>query len=112
MQARVSASCQWGIVTAFGGREYVRYEWRNVSPGNEEAARKHHMLDVKDDAVIQKFEITETVTIVEDGTVSVNEAVGYSGLKIAELRALAQTAGIDGHNTMSRSRLITALEAK
>lgn len=66
MQARVSASCKWGIVTAFGGREYVRYEWRNVPHGNEEKAQQHPMLetktpDVADEPIIDKPKPTRKV---------------------------------------------------
>jgi hypothetical protein len=41
MKARVRADSRYPTCTAFGGREYVRYEWRDVpADGLEEAARR------------------------------------------------------------------------
>ena len=46
MQARVKANSPITVVTAFGGHEYVRYEWRSVPDEAEEEAQRHPYLDV------------------------------------------------------------------
>ncbi len=46
MQARVKEKSWISVVTAFGGREYVRYELRTVPVGYEAEAKQHPLLDV------------------------------------------------------------------
>lgn len=46
MKARVKQSSRYGIITAFTGREYVKYEWRLVPDGCEDEAAKHPFLTV------------------------------------------------------------------
>jgi len=49
MEARVSQSSRYGNITAFSGREYVKYEWRTVPAGFEEEAEKNPYLEIKPD---------------------------------------------------------------
>ena len=37
-----------GPVSAFGGIEYVKYEWRDVPPGFEAQAAQHPYLQIED----------------------------------------------------------------
>ncbi len=46
MDARVSGSSRWMTVTAFGGHEYIRDEWRVVPAGCEEEAMSHPFLEI------------------------------------------------------------------
>lgn len=46
MKARVKADYRWGVITAFAGCEYVKYEFRNVPPQFCDAAIAHDALDV------------------------------------------------------------------
>lgn len=45
MLARVKADCQYPIITAFGGLEFVQYEFRQVPAGQEESAQINPYLD-------------------------------------------------------------------
>lgn len=47
MEARVKADCRLNTVTAFGGREYGKRDWRPVPDGEREAAEAHPYLDVR-----------------------------------------------------------------
>ena len=46
MKAR---SNRFSSVTAFGGLEYVRYEWRDVPKGLEQQARGNPFLELQED---------------------------------------------------------------
>lgn len=48
MKAR---SKRFGSITAFSGREFVRYEWRDVPAGFEDEARRNSLLELTDDTV-------------------------------------------------------------
>lgn len=61
MKATVSASFAWKTVTAFGGYEFTKGEWRLVPAGHEAAAIAHPYLDIEDEVTAV---ITETVTAV------------------------------------------------
>lgn len=49
MYAKVKSTHRWLSVTAFGGHEYTKDEYRIVPKESEEAAKKHEMLDVISD---------------------------------------------------------------
>lgn len=58
MKAKVKAGYRWGVITAFAGCEYVKYEFRNVPPQFESAALVHDALDVmleEDQEAVAKF---------------------------------------------------------
>ncbi len=46
MKARVRQDCRWNPVTAFGGQEFIKGEWRSVPEGGEAAAAAHPLLEV------------------------------------------------------------------
>jgi len=48
MRARVKADCRWSSITAFGGLEMVRDEWRQVPAGCEDEARRNPYLEVEE----------------------------------------------------------------
>lgn len=45
MKARVKQDYRWKTVTAFGGKEFTKGEWRKVPAGFEEFARRHEALE-------------------------------------------------------------------
>lgn len=47
MRARVKADGRLSVVTAFGGREYTKREWRDVPEGFEGEARVHALLEIE-----------------------------------------------------------------
>lgn len=47
MEARVNQSSRYGVIIAFSGREYVKYEWRLVPAGCEAEAERHPYLEIK-----------------------------------------------------------------
>lgn len=47
MQARVKSTSRYGVITAFTGKEFVRYEWRAVPEGCEDEAKRHPFLEVR-----------------------------------------------------------------
>lgn len=61
MKARVKEDGRLNVVTAFGGREYTKREWRPVPEGSEEAAGKHPLLEVQEQPVL-----SEKVSVVEN----------------------------------------------
>ena len=46
MKARVKEDGRLNVVTAFGGREYTKREWRPVPEGFEAAAEAHPLLEI------------------------------------------------------------------
>lgn len=55
MQAKAKDNYRFGTVTAYGGQEYIKGEWRAVPPIYEAEARAqallpHAILDVREDA--------------------------------------------------------------
>jgi hypothetical protein len=52
MEARVKADGRLNVVTAFGGREFTKGEWRPVPDGFEAAAEAHPLLQVTSEAVL------------------------------------------------------------
>jgi hypothetical protein len=49
MKARIKGNCRWGVITAFSGCEYVKYEFRNVPAPFESQAVNHPALEVEAD---------------------------------------------------------------
>jgi hypothetical protein len=49
MRARVKEDGRLNVVTAFGGREYTKREWRPVPEGFEAAAEAHPLLVTADE---------------------------------------------------------------
>jgi pyruvate/2-oxoglutarate dehydrogenase complex dihydrolipoamide acyltransferase (E2) component len=55
MKAKVKESWPWGIVQAFAGRQYVKYEWRPVPAGAEAEAERlagRGLLDLNEAVVL------------------------------------------------------------
>jgi hypothetical protein len=48
MQARVKADARWAVMTACGGREFVKSEWRAVPTGAEAEAARMAFLEVRE----------------------------------------------------------------
>lgn len=48
MKARVRSDARWAKVTAFGGAEFVKTEWRDVPERGEAAAASHPDLIIQD----------------------------------------------------------------
>lgn len=46
LQARVKDDYRWGVITACGGAEFVKTEWRNVPLGYSESAKNHPDLEL------------------------------------------------------------------
>ena len=91
MQATVKDSSPWKIITAFGGREYVRGEWRPVPAGCEEEAGRHPYLETNGHE---------------------QDAVDLSTLSLEELRAMGKAARLPFAATMKRETLIAKLSAR
>jgi hypothetical protein len=53
MHVRVKKDSKVLAVTAFGGFQYIRAEWREVPPGSEEEAQKHPYLEIEPKAKIE-----------------------------------------------------------
>ena len=51
MEAKVKSNHRWGTVTAFGGLEFVKSEFRKVPAGLEQEAQAHPFLEINDGAV-------------------------------------------------------------
>jgi len=47
MKMRVRPDCKHSIINAFAGREFVKYEWRDVPVGNEVEAGSHPFLEIQ-----------------------------------------------------------------
>ena len=58
MKAR-TANYPSGPVVAFGGVEYVKYEWRDVPPDSEIAAELHPFLEVEKPKPTPKKTVTK-----------------------------------------------------
>ncbi len=65
MDARVSQSSRYGNITAFSGREYVKYEWRAVPAGFEAEAERNPYLEIKPE------EFTHVVVVSDESETSV-----------------------------------------
>lgn len=94
MQARIKADCKWAVVTAFGGAEFVRYEWRAVPAGSEGEAEGHPYLDAL--AEIDELPVVPDVPLEE--------------LTLEELRLLGKSQGIPSAHSMKRETLIERLK--
>ena len=53
MEATVNADYPVKVLTAFGGREFVKGEWRAVPAGCEAEATKHLHLDTRETPVVE-----------------------------------------------------------
>lgn len=51
MEARVKQDNRYKVVTAFSGREYVKYEWRSVPAEYLVDAARHPYLELREPAV-------------------------------------------------------------
>ncbi len=89
-EARVRETFKWNVVTAFGGHEYCKYEWRRIPVDSKEEADRHPYLDV------QKMK--------ERG-----KPEAPPGLEV--LRAQGKAAGIPRAGVMKRETLETKLAA-
>lgn len=98
MNARVRADSPWKIVTAFGGHEYVRGEWRSVPAGCEEEAGRHPYLETDD--------VQEQAAGQEAGPVDL------VALSLDELRVMGKAARLPFAATMKRETLIAKLSAR
>lgn len=87
MKARVKEDNKLKHVRAFAGYLYNQQEWLAVPVGCEDEARRHPMMDIKED----------------DTEFSLNS------LTVKELRQKAQVQGIAGHG-LKKAELIAALE--
>lgn len=56
MKARVKEDGRLNVVTAFGGREYTKRDWRPVPEGFEAAAEAHPLLITSDELRIANEE--------------------------------------------------------
>lgn len=52
MKARVREDGRLNVVTAFGGREYTKRDWRPVPEGFEAAAEAHPLLVTSDELAV------------------------------------------------------------
>lgn len=59
MKARVKQNHRWPSVVAFSGIEYVKGEWRDVSPQNEQEALIHPYLEIKGKDIPQEQPVEE-----------------------------------------------------
>lgn len=59
MKATVSDSYRFGRLTAFGGIEYTKGEWRDVPVDHEDAARLHPYLELDEDALTEENKVAE-----------------------------------------------------
>jgi hypothetical protein len=66
MDARVNQSSRYGTITAFSGREYVKYEWRVVPAGFEAEAARHPYLEVKPVEVESEPQPEPPVALIEE----------------------------------------------
>ena len=48
MEAMVRADARWSNITACGGREFIKSEWRGVPPGMEAEAQRNEYLAVRE----------------------------------------------------------------
>lgn len=48
MQASVKPDCPHKVVTACGGRAFIKGEWRDVPAGEEKSAKANPFLDVRE----------------------------------------------------------------
>lgn len=96
MQARIRPDCLWKVVQAFGGMEYVKYEWRYVPVANEEEAQRHPFLEVEGG-------LTEPAVILPP-----NHLIALS---LEELRAMGKAAKLPFAATMKRETLLARLAA-
>lgn len=63
-------SNRFGSVMAFGGVEYVRYEWRDVPKGLEEQARGNPFLELQEDIAEPEpvaFSLSEPIAVEPPG---------------------------------------------
>lgn len=62
MEAKVKQSARYGIVMAFSGVEFVKYEWRAVPAGFEAQAERHELLETREppaEMIMQPEAMTE-----------------------------------------------------
>lgn len=53
MEAKVKSEYRWNIVTAFGGIEFVKSEFRKVPAGFEKEAQAHPCLEINDGSMAE-----------------------------------------------------------
>lgn len=95
-------------VTAFTGREFVRYEWRAVPVGCEAEAQRladAGILELQDTAVTQETAVSEAEPEPANEPVL---AVDLDGMTVRELQAIAREKGIS-YGGLKKSELIEAL---
>lgn len=66
LEAKVRDDSRLPTVTAFGGREYVRGEWRPVPPEQADSAAAHPMLEVRAAGEVVVEEAVDIVDVVEE----------------------------------------------
>jgi len=100
MEAKVPNDFRFSVVTAFAGREFVKYEYRIVPNGFEIEAENHPML-ITTSAGDLLVTVEDTVVVV---------VTDYSGMKINELRQRAKDAGIAEYEVLRKPALRKMLE--
>ncbi len=101
MNAQVREGAPNKVCTAFGGSEFVWYEWRAVPSGFEHAARGHGYLEVDDvDPDVPVVEVGEIVHPVL--------AVDIEDMTIKDLRAFAKGQGV-AYSGLNKADLVAAL---
>ena len=99
MQARVREQAPNRVCTAFGGHEFVIYEWRDVPSGFEGPARGHSYLEVDDiDPDVQPTEPEGEPVL----------AVDIEDLPFNDLRKMASAKGV-AKRGMKKADLVSAL---
>ena len=63
MLAQVKKDCRYPIITAFGGLEYVQYEYRAVPVGQENSAKDNPYLDLVDNPYIMDKAVSSAETV-------------------------------------------------
>jgi hypothetical protein len=65
LEARVRADYRIPSVTAFGGREYVKGEWRLVPEGQADSAGAHPFLEVREIGAVDGEDTVDGVDAVD-----------------------------------------------
>lgn len=98
MEARVSDDCRWSTITALGGMEFTRSEWRVVPFGREAEAKRNPHLTLREP-------MDDEVLVLDDEP----DTPALDELSMAQLRGIARSAGVE-KMPRSKAALIAAIE--
>ena len=117
MKSRVSEDRGMRIIQAFGGYEFVGYEWRDVPEGCESEAEAHPFLDVASGTsatpafhASQAAEDDEEPEPEEGVFVEEPEVEDLEEMTVPVLRELAAKADFQGYRTMKKADLVAGLK--